>query len=99
MLRHHGAVQVEIDGIERTGGCDAVDHHLHDALEGILGDVRRRARAAGDRRNEFPAIFVSAVDEAGKADIDASHHFQDVGPFSHRRPCAGTRSESDAQAD
>ena len=33
MLGDHGAVQVEIDGIERSGGGDAVDHHLDDAFD------------------------------------------------------------------
>ena len=56
MFGHHRAVQVEIDRIERAGGCDAVDHHLDDALERILGDMGRGAGAAGDRRHHFPAI-------------------------------------------
>ena len=33
MLGDHGAVQVEIDGIERSGRGDAVDDHLDDALD------------------------------------------------------------------
>ena len=33
MLGDHRAVQIEIDGVERAGGCDAVDHHLDDALD------------------------------------------------------------------
>ena len=35
MFGHHRAVQVEIDRVERSGGGDAVDHLLDDALERI----------------------------------------------------------------
>ncbi|MGY4596467.1 hypothetical protein ACVWXL_004213 [Bradyrhizobium sp. GM22.5] len=88
MFRDHRAVQIEIDGVDRAGGCNAIDHDLHDALEGVLGDMRRRARAAGNRRNEFPAMGLGAVDETGEADIDAAHPLQHVGTLRHRRPAA-----------
>ncbi|MHC2801388.1 hypothetical protein ACVMII_001134 [Bradyrhizobium diazoefficiens] len=65
-----------------------LNHHPHDALERILGDMCGGARAAGDGRNEFPAVGFGAVDETGESDIDAAHYLQHVGTFSHRRPAA-----------
>ena len=80
MLGDHGAMQVEIDGIERAGGGDAVDHDRHDALKGVPGDMRRRACAAGNRRNEFPAVGFGTVHEAGKPDIDRRITFSTSAP-------------------
>ena len=88
MFGHHGAVQIEIDGVERPGGFDAVDHHLDDALIGILGDMRRRTGAAGDRRNQLPAIGLRRFDESGQSHIDTAHHLEHVGAQRHRRPAA-----------
>ena len=88
MLGHHGAVQVEIDGVKRAGGCDAFDHFLDDALERVLGDMGRGTGAAGDRRDHFPAIGFGRLDKSCKADIDPAHHLEDVGAIRHRRPAA-----------
>ena len=88
MLGHHGAVQIEIDGIDRPSRSDAVDHLFHDAFEGIVGDMRRWDRGRRDRRHQFPAIGFGRLDEAGEADIDLAHHLEDFGPMRHRRPAA-----------
>ena len=88
MFGHHGAVQIEIDGIDRSCRSDAVDHLLHDAFEGIVGDMRRWDRGRRDRRDQLPAIGFGRLDEAGKADIDVAHDLEHVGAMRHRRPAA-----------
>ena len=86
MFGDHRAVQVEIYRVELSGRLDTVDHDFDDALERILGDMRRWARAAGDGGDQLPAFGVGLFDEAGEADIDATHHLEDVGADRHRRP-------------
>ena len=46
MLGHRRAMQVEIDAVEMAGGRDILQQHRRDALEGVLGDMRRRGRRA-----------------------------------------------------
>ena len=79
MFGDHGAVQVEIDGVERSRRLDAVDHHLDDALKGILGHMRRGAGAAGNRRHHLPALGFRRFDKAGQPDIDVAHDLEHVG--------------------
>src|SRR6476659_2484358 len=66
MLGNHRAMQVEVDGVELSRRRDAVDHYPDDALIGILCDMRRRARATGDCRYQFPAFCVGGLDETGR---------------------------------
>ncbi len=98
----HRAVQVEIDGIERPGGPDAVDHHLDDALIGILGDMRRGAGAAGNGRHHLPALRFRRLDKAGEPDIDVAHDLEHIrrrtpSPASRRRARNRHRSPSSAR--
>ena len=88
MFGHHGAMQIEIDRIERPRRLDAVDHHLDDALKGVLGYMRRRAGAAGNGRHQLPAVGLGRVDKAGQPDIDVAHHLEHIGALRHRRPAA-----------
>jgi hypothetical protein len=88
ILGHHGAVQIEIDGIDRPRRSDAVDHLFHDAFEGIVGDMRRGDRGRRDRRDQLPAIGFGRLDEAGQPDIDSAHHLEYVGAVRHRRPAS-----------
>jgi hypothetical protein len=88
LFGHHGAVQIEIDGVDRPGRSDAVDHLFHDAFEGIVGDMRRRDRGRRDRRDQLPAIGFGRLDEAGQTDIDLAHDLEHVGAMRHRRPAA-----------
>ncbi len=88
MFGDHGAVQVEIDSIEPTGAGDAVHHHLDDALEGILGDMRRGARAAGNRRHHLPAIGLRLRDKTCKSGIHVAHRLQNGGTLRHPGPAA-----------
>ncbi|MGY4307689.1 hypothetical protein ACVIJ6_004932 [Bradyrhizobium sp. USDA 4369] len=88
MLAHHGAVQIEIDAVERAGGLDAVDHRCGDALERLLGDMRRGAGRAGDGGNDVPAIGVRDRDETGLAGIDAAHGREHAGCIVDRGTAA-----------
>jgi hypothetical protein len=88
MFGHHGAVQIEINSIDRSGRSDALDHLLHDAFEGIVGDMRRWDCGRRDRRDQLPAIGFGRLDEAGKADIDVAHDLEHIGAMRHRRPAS-----------
>ena len=88
MLGDHRAMQVEIDGVDRTRRGDAVDHHLCDALEGILGDMRARGRGRKDRRHQVPAFGLGRRDETRKPHIDAAQRFQHTAAHLHARPAA-----------
>jgi len=88
MFRHHRAVQVEIDRIERAGACDAVDHLRDDAFERVFGHVGRGAGAAGNRRYHLPAVRGGLLGEACKPDIDLFHDLEHIRPVRHRRPAA-----------
>ncbi len=88
MLGHHGAVQVEIDAIDRPGRGDAVDHVLDDPLEGVLRHMCRRGRPGRDRRHQLPTIGFRRLDKTGKAGIDLAHDLEHLGAARHRRPAA-----------
>ena len=88
MLCDHGAVQIEIDGIERPSRPDAVDHDLDDTLERIPGYMCGRAGAARDGRHHLPAIGFRLCDKTRQADIDIAHGPEHFGALRHGRPTA-----------
>jgi len=88
MLGHHGAVQIEINGIERSGGPDAVDHHRDDALERILGHMGRGTGSTEDGRHQLPAVVFCLLDKARQPDIDVAYGAQHIRSLHHRRPAA-----------
>jgi hypothetical protein len=88
MFRNHGAVQVEVDGVEPAGRGDAVDHHLCDALEGILLNVRRRGCSGEDGRHQLPIPSLGLFDKSRQADIDVAHDPEHISALRHRWPAA-----------
>ncbi len=86
MFGDHRAVQIEIDGVDRAGGLDAIDDHFGDAFIGILCDVRRRACGAPDGRHQLPAFRLRRRHETCHADIDVAHFLEQLRAHRHRRP-------------
>ena len=88
MLGDHGAVQVEIDAVQRQRRGDALHQFPGDGLESLGRDMGGGARRAPERRHELPVPPTSGVDEAGSADIHALHRREDRFAARQRRPAA-----------
>jgi hypothetical protein len=84
MLGHRSAVQVEVDRVEAAAPRVA-DDVLGDALEGLAGDMRRRAGAGPGRGYERPAALPRCADEAAHRQAGAAQ------PIEHRRAAAEGR--------
>ena len=84
----HGAVQVEINPVERQRGRDARDQIVSDRLERLCRDMGRGAGCAPQRRQQGPAGSLARLDEARCADIDVVHAGEDVLAPRQRRPAA-----------
>ena len=88
MLGDHGAMQIEINRVDRTRRLDAIDDRFGDAFIGVLRHMRRRARGAPDGRHQLPAHRFGGRDEAGDADIDVAQLLEQFCALAHRRPAA-----------
>ena len=88
MFCHHGAMQIEIDGIQWPCRLDAVNHHFGYAFERIFCHMRGGTGGAGDGRHQFPAIGFCLLDKACQSDIDVAHDLEHIGTPCHRRPAA-----------
>ena len=71
VLRHHGAVEVEIDAVEGSGARETLDDLGGDRLERLAPHRAGWARRAPQRRDQPPAACFRGGDEAGEADVDA----------------------------
>jgi hypothetical protein len=83
MLRHHGAVQVEVDGIEGLGP-DRVQNLAGDAFIRVPRDMRRRAGPGPDHRDQFVPRGLGLRDEAADRHVHVAQ-VQDVGAAHERR--------------
>ena len=80
MFGDHGAVKIEIDGIEGCRAVERVEHHRGDALEGIFGHMRGRRRRTPDQRQKRVAGFRCGVDETGDGHVHAAEAGQQRRP-------------------
>ena len=88
MLGDHGAVEVEVDAVDGTHVGEVPRDLAHDALEGILGHVRR-GRGGGPRETgRAMPCGVQRVEGAGGRDVGAGEAGHDRLAQRERRPRA-----------
>ena len=89
VLRHHGAVQVEIDRVERPELREVLVEQRPHLLVGILGDVGgRRGRRPGER-HDLVAELGQALHGAGDRDVEAFDARDHLRAAQQRRPGIG----------
>ena len=91
MRGHHRAMQVEVDGIDRSGAAgrvDAVEDLGGDLFVGCLRDMRRWTSGAENRRDQDMASFARARDETRAGDIAAFDRSKDRVAARELRPAA-----------
>jgi hypothetical protein len=92
LVHHHGAVQVEIDGVERPGPRQRRGKQLGqppgDAVERRLFDRARRRRLAPQQWHEIPVARPRRVDEAGDAEVQPGECREDGVAFGIAGPGA-----------
>ena len=77
MLRHHGAVQIEIDGVGFCRG-DVFQQHGGDALERVLRHMRRGRSGTPGKRQKLMARIVGRSDKSGERQVDSRHGVEQV---------------------
>ena len=88
MVGDRGAVQVEVDRVEGAAferALHVADDHAGEALERVLGDLRRRRRPGPARRHEAPAALARRFDEAADRDVVADHRLDHRVAFDEGR--------------
>ena len=88
MLGDHRAVQVEVDRVGRRI-ADPVDDHRGDALEGVLGDVRRRFSRRPGRRDKLVAGALHLLDEARDGQVSGDHGLEHFAAALQAGPALG----------
>ena len=89
VLRHHGAVQVEVDGVERPELREILVEQRPHLLVGILGDVGGRRRRRPGQRHDLVAELGQALHGAGDRDVEAFDARDHLRPAQQRRPGVG----------
>ena len=89
VLRHHGAVQVEVDGVERAELREVLVEQRPHLLVGILGDVGSRRRRRPGERHDLVAELGQALHGAGDRDVEAFDAGDHLRPAQQRRPGVG----------
>jgi len=86
-LRHHRAVEVEIDAVDRHGLRQAPDELARDALEGIRRDSPACAAARPqERRDRVPVA--DRIEKTGQREARIGQRANDLRPTHERRPVA-----------
>ena len=80
---HHGAVQVQIDGVE-VPVVGSGDDLAGNALERVLFDMRRRRGAGPQDRDQV--MTAHGADETADRNVDIAHR-QHVGAMRHGGKC------------
>src|SRR5262249_18825102 len=88
-LRHHGAVQIEIDRIERSEPAQILVEQRPHFLVGVLSDVGRRRRGRPGQRYYVVAELGQALDGAGDRHVEAFDAGDHLRPAQQRRPGVG----------
>jgi hypothetical protein len=84
VFRDHGAVQVQIDAIQRQRLRQPLQDHRADAFERILGD---RTRGAGRRPgSRYQGVPSHGFDEARHRYVGARHRLEHGGPADQLGP-------------
>src|SRR5688572_11463296 len=71
LLRHHRAVEVEVDAVDLAERSDALEQLPDDLLVGVGLDLRRWRSGAPQRRQQVVALLARLRQEAGDRQIDA----------------------------
>ncbi len=90
VLRHHRAVQVEIDGVEASRPGQFFEQHGGDTLISLLGHVGRGAGVAPDEGHDLMARARGRAGEAVAGDVAAGECRQDRRPPRQAWPARGT---------
>ncbi len=80
MLADHGAMQVNVEPVERPGGGKPLAQLTEDCLERRLFDMSRRNGHGPQQRYQLPPGLTGVVDGTGDADIDAGAPVEDFLP-------------------
>ena len=97
MLGHHGAVQVEVDRVDRADLVEPAQQQGGDMLEGLLGHMRGRRGVGPGQRLAAMARLLRRLDEAGEGEVDAAHRVEQAGAGGHRREAAAVLEMLDAR--
>ena len=86
MLRHHGAVEIEVDRVDPLRPFEILQNLARDPLEGVLRHLRRRlGRGPGERLQLMPQR-AGLVSETGNGDVHPGHGLEQTLPSAQRRP-------------
>jgi hypothetical protein len=83
---HHGAVQVEIDGVDGALRAQVLEQQRRDALVGIAGDAPGRLRRTPAERQQFMVQRTRFLHEAGGGQVDAGHGLEHGRAARESRP-------------
>jgi len=89
VLGDHGAVQVEVDGVEAAAAAEILEQHRRNPLERI---ARHRAGRLGGTPAERQQLVVQAarlVDETGHRQVDAADRVEERGAAGQAGPGIG----------
>ena len=89
VLRHHGAVEVEIDRVE--GGLQPGQHDRRHPLEGILGDVGGRHGAGPGDGLQLVAVRARDLGETARRDVGLGQQIEDGAPQHQARKTLRTK--------
>ena len=99
MVAHHGAVQVEINPVERLGGGEVFKQEGSDALEGLFGDLGGGHGGTPGERYQLGARGLRALDEADNRQVDSRHRLEQPLAAGQAGPGVGLLELDEARAD
>ena len=86
MVGDHGAVQVQVDGVDGPRIGEAADDRAANAFERVLGDMGRRARRTPGESDELVAVCVQRGDGTRRGNVGAREARRDLCAIGERRP-------------
>ena len=89
VLGDHGAVQVEIDRVERPELAQVLVEQRPHLLVGVLGHVGGRRRRRPGQRHDLVAELGQPLHRAGDRDVEAFDARDHLRPAQQRRPGVG----------
>src|SRR3954467_15647779 len=85
MLGDHGAMEIEIDSVERARGLDQAQEPAGDALIGIALNMRRGRGRAPEQWDDL-VLASSPAEETGDRQVDSVEGAEDRRAFGEARP-------------